>query len=543
MECVGAAAGASCQGCKPGYILDPTTAVCRPPYSCAILDTLPTKCDATEECIPATATSDAFCRVPCRSCNQPGEDGVYPQYTLTHRCICQTKPGYFYTLADRVGTFPCDADGDGWTRDTAWFAITSDDPAIWANARCGLHTIDRFVLHNEIGQRQTIHLDLQEGLPLYESARNDDDTLLNAVAGSPQLPRYGPDRTLAAAELNSLTKACVGELADHNDNRVSDVEEWGRPVLDGSPEQPGQSTVSGVLSDVAALYALYTRHSYFVELDRGWYEPPGANEMFGAYHIAEKKREVAFNDNFPLRYGIEEGTQRLTSDYWRACPRARDFWYSAAGPTIGQDFASVSAPDRVWKGMMHHSQFKCVQIVDEGAYASISDHAQARHQQTTKTLQAPPDKNVDGSALTREQRAAYLNATPNSCAATLGSTPVRGGSNPLEPILTCAPVAPADLRLGQVLWAAVRINMDPSSYARGCLLQCPGHPFICPGADPSKPAPDCYQICGDFAGSERRVLGNPGEKETRVQGEIPVSPVVDKPIGTQGRGYFIRQVP
>jgi hypothetical protein len=58
-----------------------------------------------------------------------------------------------------------------------------------------------------------------------------------------------------------------------------------------------------------------------------------------------------------------------------------------------------------------------------------------------------------------------------------------------------------------------------------------------------QPTQQCYQVCADLAASEGMVLGEAGEGKYRVRAEVPVSPVVDKPIGSQNAGYFIRQVP
>jgi hypothetical protein len=510
--------GAACETCKAGYVADAVGPACRLPYTCA---TLPASCPGGQVCVPGTGSSDAFCRdAACPPCNGPGEGGVWPALTQAGRCICRTLPGFFYTVSGSVGTYPCDADADGWTRVSAWYSIASADPALRENARCDLRRVEGFRLHNEQGQWK--HYTLGELVPLYETIRNDDQARLDQVsppgAGSPEVPlygaRYGPARALRAVELNSLTKACAGERADHNDNRLSDISEWGRPPV-------GQAPVSAGAFPAELLHAfeLYTRYSYFVELHGGWYEagPGGAP---GTYHLAEKDRS---GSSFPLRYGREASGQ-VTSDYWKDCPRARDVWYSDAAPAVGLDFASASAA-RGWSGMTHHSQFKCVRVVDDATYAA-TDHESSRHVQSVATLGDP------SAGAERD----HLRAMVNGCFATPeAGRPVASGRNPIDPIITCVASPPAAEQVGGVFWAAVRITAS-SRYYRGCILQCNGFPFVCPAADPADPSPqECYHVCGDLAASEAKALGDP--LRYWLRGEVPVVPTADGPVEDASSGY------
>jgi hypothetical protein len=95
------------------------------------------------------------------------------------------------------------------------------------NARCTLREVSEVVLQNESGQRYSLcvtpGLELNSSapattglLPLYESVRNDSQSALDMSV----VPPYGA-RRLRANELNSLTKACVSAVGDHNDNGLS----------------------------------------------------------------------------------------------------------------------------------------------------------------------------------------------------------------------------------------------------------------------------------------------------------------------------------
>ncbi|WP_242343473.1 variable surface family protein [Anaeromyxobacter terrae] len=505
--------GAVCGACKAGLVRDVTTGACRPPYSCA---TLP-PCPADQTCTPGTATSDAYCRdAICPTCQGPGEDGVSPTPTTDGRCICKTLPGWFYAVGGIAGALPCDADQDGWVRAEARYYLESNDPALKDNARCDLRRIDRFWLQDDRGSPPKL-ITLTSAIPLYESTRNDDPARLEQVSGTAEVPIYGAGgRALRAAELNGFTKACVGEKADHNDNKLNDVSEWGRPPYDQAPVAASSDLPS-------ELVAVYTRFSYFIELHRGWYEA-GAVGGPGSYHIAEKRRGVG--GGFPLRYGLEASGVR-TSDFWQDCPRSRDAWFSPTAPAIGMDFASVSAPNRTWKGMTHHSQFKCVQVVDDTTYATKAA-ALNRHLQTVETLGAP------GTAHAPSE---YLRATVNECELTADpSVPIASGPNPRDPVMTCKPVLPSPEHVGKVVWAAVQLA-ESSQYFRGCIVQCNGFPYLCPGSDPLNPsAQGCYHVCGDLAASEAKDLVD-GAGAYRLRGEVPVIPVTDTPLADSASGY------
>ena len=114
-----------------------------------------------------------------------------------------------------IGTYDCDADLDGWVRESARISLTANDPVLRASANCSLRSINQIILENEYGESKTV--DLDRPVPLYESVRNDDDGLLRATWLSYGLPNYESGR-LVAANLNRFTKACHALNVDYNDN-------------------------------------------------------------------------------------------------------------------------------------------------------------------------------------------------------------------------------------------------------------------------------------------------------------------------------------
>lgn len=542
----------SCQPCTAETC--PLTAcdggACQSPVTCS---NLPTPCVAGQTCIEATSTADAYCATQsCPACTGTGVVEGPGIKLSSGSCICPTQPGYFFSESGSRTAVPCDADGDGWVRSAARFYLNHADPTLRENARCELRVVNQFVLHNDLGE--TVEAALGVPLPLYESVRNDDAFVLQDATGTPQLPRYGTVRALHTAELNSLTKACVGERADHNDNRVSDIAEWGRPPDQQSP----LGSSSDLEGEMRGYFEVYTRYSYFLELHRGWYTP-GEGGNPGSYHIQEKDRTLPTGTNFPLRYGFEpqESTEApvRTSNYWQDCRRARDSWYSVEKPPVGMDFASLSGPNPIWKGMTHHSQFKCVQVVDEVRFGT-TDRELNRHLQAVKTLKAPTDTtpqagcegqtncvcrasedkcnaglSCENSAFTpagvcRVPSKDHLRATINLCGldAAEGTVIPGHGANPADPSFSCEVSLPSAEHEGAVVWAAVRLT-ESSQYARGCILQCAGHPFICPGGTSNS----CQSICGDFMANEPSLLGG-GAQDLSLVGEVPVLPRTPKPM-------------
>jgi hypothetical protein len=447
-----------CAACLDGYGLDQSTGLCRKLKTCADVT-----CTAGLVCEPATASVDAYCHVECKqgqlwatskciscpACTAAGQKGTpWPTATQSGQCICETLPGYFFTESGDVGTYACDLDNDGWMRESARVAIDSPDPVIAANARCSLGIIDRFVLHNERSDTYVSALALPLGL--YETDRTDDQGLLDLKP----MPMYGTNgRRLKAAELNRLTKYCVKD-GDFNDNSINDAEEWDLVTMPAT-------------FDPRLLP--FNKHAYFGELHRGYYVPPATSEMFGSYHVREKKRGT----ELPVEYQAAEqpvmdqcfvhpdpsfsaGKPAVGMDFVRfapngADPRPRDYGYSTPPGTV-----------TTWFGMTHHSQFKCLTIVDKGDpdLSLPEEHPQ----KVTVAGLTEIDPNTTAS---------FLRYQVNTCYAQPGSAnPDFGVANPADPNIICAPST--TVTAGTVGWAAVRYRpfYVDSDYKRGCVNDC-----------------------------------------------------------------------
>jgi hypothetical protein len=480
-------------------------------------------CTAAGGCDPAQGrVSSPFggCVTCSNPCNQEGETGEYhPTATRSNQCVCVTKPGYFRSNAGGIGTYPCDRDGDGWVRDSAKPSIESTDPPISTNARCALRKATSVVLKNDDGDElpvyftqgaspdATVDPTLGGGaLPLYESDRNDDPSLLGT-----KVPDYGASsgtRRLSVQELNSFTKACVNLDADHNDNGQPDIAEWAR--LPGS-----QINVTPQGGGRDAFRQLYARFSYFVELHEAWFDETAVDtdgkSRLGRYIIREKYRAPGgnppHNDQFGLAYGQESPGGPYTSDFWQFCSRGRDTTYSPALEAVTFDFASVSGPELNpkkpgWRGMMAHSQFKCVHVVTHDVYNAMSavDRQSKFHRQTAESIVAndwQPNRCV-------VNKPAFANS--------------HGTGQPSNVPVLCTPDYTTP-NPDTVLWAAVRIQEDPLQYKRGCLVQCPGSPFLCEGTAPGATKP-CHFMCADFSGSYPARVGATTGQGFSVQGEI-----------------------
>jgi hypothetical protein len=427
----------------------------------------PVECEANQ----ASSPKGDRCITCTINCDEIGARGVYPVTTKQGRCVCETEPGYFYDIGASIGAYPCDADGDGWVRDSARSYIESDDVALHDNANCTLRLVDSVTLHNEAGETLPLYVTPSGGIsedsgesggvfPLYESVRNDDDVQLAAAGVA--IPSYGA-RTLAAAELNGFTKACVSVEADHNDNGVRDIEEWGR-LPNGQVDVPRQFVGRDDFLE------LYTRFGYFVELDVGWFDPATEDRqrrtVTGAYHIRERSRQSSTNDDFGLLASAGDG-----SEYWRSCERRRDSFYSPSSPPITHDFASLDGPDLVgspWNGMRHHSQFKCMELV-----LPQERDSESLHKQSVASLATPE-----------------FPWTLNRCGLVDSTPPSTDGTpNPSSPVVHCETELPENVLLGSVVWAETgfREYSDPpppdlGGYLRGCVDRCA-----------EAPEPECYE--------------------------------------------------
>ena len=438
---------AHCDACVDGYTKDATSGVCRPVVTCASLT-----CPTNQACNAETASTDAFCRVACGAssmwngahcevcppCNATGEEGRYDTPSAAGNCICKTKPGYFYSVGDDVGTSPCDADQDGWVRESARTALESTDPAILTNARCTLRKIDNITVIDEAGESKKSAL--VAPLALYETDRNDDDLILRTLWAQRGLPALGTSGLyVSAKEVNRLTKFCSDPREDFNDNGIPDTEEWGSEAL--APNfRPDQQP--------------FNQFSYFAELNWGYYLAPSSGQNYGTYVIKEKSRDnpsAAPEEQVPVEYEVSDGS------YWKQCTRYTDTAAATQSPPIGMDFASLASG--TFSGMNHHSQFKCV-VIDPQPDPALPN-------QMTETQVV-----AQGFRL-------------NAC--TKAGDPLSPTDlNPAEPNLTCTVVDSTTVQPGDARWAAVPyIDYYPgqtqTTYVRGCINECIKDILTCPG--------------------------------------------------------------
>ncbi len=520
LTCLGSAPFEFCGGCIDGMLPSATQAnVCAPPRTCqettcpADMFCIQKNPQDHAECFadPCQDQNEAWsdmdggkcvaCGVDCNDADL-GETGRIWPYTLAGSkvCICETEPGYFWDDAPRAGV-PCDADADGWVRSSARSSIASSDISLRENARCRLNTIDRFALRNEYQQELEILLcmeaptlrRLDQGacldkriLPLYESVRNDKQAEMDSALET-DVPAYsqgGQGRRLLASEVNGLTKACT-EKGDYNHNDISDISEW-----HGMPQ-----------NELTVEEYILANFSYYVELDTGWWQAnlaPGT----GRYVIQERNR--CAND-FPLTYLDGDGP------YWRQCTRSRDVAYNPAdgpnGPEFGLDFArwscdaasggcpipppptdslplpgpppahglcEVSLPledsecgwadapwpcvnGSVWRGMSHHSQFRCVKVAEESSTVDpvLPPSVFAGEYRFNKCRIPCP---MDDPTCVGE-------CVGGSCLNTSRSPMTY--PNPFAPVIVCeAQLSPQPPAVG---WALAAYQANQASYVRGCI--------------------------------------------------------------------------
>ncbi len=475
---------AHCTACLTGFTENPEDGTCRAVVGCAALScTKGSICVAgasplgdaacSPDCGPGSVWNGLRCE-SCPPCNAAGESGRYPTPTRAGYCICRTDVGYFYSTAGDVGTRRCDADGDGWVRESARLAFASSDPVLAQNARCDVRVIDRFVLENERAQTQEVFL--EKPLPLFESDRNDDDAMLQAIFQARGLPEQlgeGANARLPrASELNRLTKLCHHVRTDYNDNGAFDVSEWGEaplsPVLTVE-QQP------------------FNRFSYFAELHQGYYVAKGAADAYGHYRIVERPRAPAGGNPPPgslaLTYAVGSG------DTWRTCARDRDAQFGQEGLVpVGLDLATYYTPpldpylsaDQAFGGMMHHSQFKCLAL-----------------------------SNVPDVAVPTSRRPSELSEFDlNTCVLAGEGTPLGQGSNAVAANLSCTTLAATDAKVdaGAVLWGAVKYRdhgpwgapANQLEYVRGCRNGCYGELSGCEGFNTNPRSVTCDYDVGDF---------------------------------------------
>lgn len=385
-------------------------------------------CQSGNDCPDHTAKLPNGSCLACQHCdgvsNAAGATGTnYPNVGANDICVCHTEADYFINSGSFNAVEPCDADGDGWVRRTFFDMRNSSDPLVREQATCNVRKIDRFLLvPDELGGKPQVVLISDLGLTdgvvteggtqiveLFENDFTDDPArltqlhsgsantatnlraygelhnnaapilqLVNGVIGTitrPALRRFLP------SELNPLTKFCNGANDDYNRNGLRDVTEWAL----SSPS-------------IADLWMTpFVRMSYFGELHRGFYVPPGGNaaypagcqavrwngsawidtpcvgSVYGTYIVQEKDRslgapapvrlELTDSVSEPLSaqasYGVPSEADLSDANYWRECRRNRDVNFDGDlgpenTPTImpgrrNADFARFNCPGNATK--------------------------------------------------------------------------------------------------------------------------------------------------------------------------------------------------
>ena len=517
--CVGEAPFQACGDCVGGTTPHPAEPErCAPPLRCDELSCPegqvcipdegqgaacePSRCDPGQAWREDTGAC-VDCFVNCDAGDEGETGNIWPVTLMnSDRCICETQPSYYWDEGGDRAAKPCDADGDGWVRASAQLYFEDDDPALQRNARCAIRVVDRVVLENEHRQQREVRLcegarplialddpagcDIPLTLSLYESVRNDAQSQLDLSLGAPAYQQLGRGRRLRAAEVNPLTKACT-LAGDYNDNGRSDIAEWhGQPA--------------GALNPTEQIFA---QLAYFVELHRARWEPGNQDYAIGRLVISERSR---CEPSFPVHYGEAAG------EYWRGCARGRDVAFDPtdgdAGPDWGFDFARWSCdaefggcaalpptPRRLaasaeipahglcdldappldpecqgdsppwrcvdggaWRGMSHHSQFRCVLVGDpsQGSEPRIAraDFELGRYAFNACNV-ACPDGDEACAADCDEQGCQASSARPD------------GAPGAAEPTITCAANGvPAEAAVG---FAAVNWSPALEGYERGCV--------------------------------------------------------------------------
>jgi len=456
---------------------------------------------------------------------------LWPLTTADGSCICETLPGYYYPLGGSNTPERCDEDQDGWLNRTAFETVSIAEPATAANFRCELRKVDRFILRNEYGQEHPVSLcngdlvDYEDGaeppcgqdvtvIALFEPDVLDNDRRIQV--DDTQFPTYGAaGRKLHAAELNPLTRACVGLTGDFNQNGRDDVSE----------DQPlTRNRINGLTFTSDADF-VFQSLAYFTELHRGHYRAASSAGLPGRYVIEERSR---CDDAFPVSY-LSGG------DYWRGCTRNRRGTFDAAAASLsGMDFAAWSCDDATgtcplpnpavgalyadadadrvedhdlcqlsgdlrdqpWRGMNHHSQFQCVVLKAAPAQAWELDRGQ---------IYDGPGEGTAWAFNTCQASSCEGSADP-SCAESARVAPLQ----PESPTISCTPTLRSATNPDQVGFVAARFLADGAgssvrpTYLRGCVDESywqgsdGGYKVLCPGYEANPMAVFAAGNAGDF---------------------------------------------
>jgi len=530
----------ACGECKVGLTADdpddPSSA-CHEAQSCSDLDCGDGYCTQTSSLSDASCIdnpcadgqawnpSSEACVTCTNSCTEPGQTGRYWLYTRDNgTCTCETEDGWYIDTTLASLPAPCDADGDGWVRTSAEPFANDADDAIRDNWRCNVRTIDRIELHNEWQQTYVVYLCADPigvvgqdetcydttGVSLYEPTVLDDTSTALSAVDYPALTVSGEGRQLRNSELNPLTKACVTATGDFNDNGIADVTEADEMVV---PSGVTLSETQGWLLNFG----------YFIELGSSWYEDR-LGESHGQLVIAERSRCETADAGTRFALGFDEANG---SDYWKQCTRNRRASFDRSSVVPGNDFArwgctetsgSCDAPtiptsesvvdtvpahglcelslpplDGVWRGMNHHSQFRCVSIVSgtatedyELSMSAIYDKSSATsgsYQFNDCAIDCPDD---DPSCAS--------DCGDDGCATSSATN--YGEDQPSLPVLSCAQTLPTAATVGFV---GVRYvdGKDHDAYTEGCIDEWLHWPGLCPGYDTSLPADEQQSAVGD----------------------------------------------
>ncbi|MEM6958141.1 MAG: hypothetical protein AAF645_20835, partial [Myxococcota bacterium] len=396
-ECVADDEGASCGDCADGFRPSPSSDACIP-ATCG-----GRTCEADEfesfddagncTCEPrpceegeASSLLTGLCISCALRCNAEGEAGLAPETDSDGNCVCNTDPGFFWPGGDAAQARQCDEDGDRWINRSALDAIESSDPTISGIARrgCDPFVTEGVALRNEYAQELFVWSCTEGLIPsadrssspctspspmtLVEPDRNDSQEKIDLAAMEvPEVATVFGGRGVAATELNAVTKLCVDEIADYDGDGNADIAQAQRVDVD----------------DIASRWSAF---SHFAELHRVELPLSRSGEFLT---IAERSR-CALGSGFPLEY------EDVGSDYAFECARQRDARFNADEPLPGFDFARFSCDEAtgscaipamtplelgapvsrphglctdpiqewgdVFRGMHHHSQFKCVQF-------------------------------------------------------------------------------------------------------------------------------------------------------------------------------------
>lgn len=460
-------------------------------------------CDVTGgaprcEPLPCAAGSARNANGVCQTCGfncaGPGLTGrVWPFRAADSACVCETLPGFFLQAGGGTQAEVCDQDGDGWMRDAIVEPALISDAALAANARCGIASVDGVLLRDEHGLSIEVASCL-EGLlinpspaectsrvplPLVESLRNDFPGTLPVDNTA---PAFG-DRSLRTNEVNGLTKACIDGLADLNDNGDADLIEV-------------QEDPIAFVNDPTSGRARINSFSYFLETHRAYVETPAGSTP---KLVIEERRRCDPRD-FPLHYRADDPAYNPSdaASYWRSCQRGVDPDFDIFVRKPGFDFAQWSCPDgadgcdsipaappfrfalntptpagaappedatlcelgstfpgdRLWRGMHHHSQFKCVRVTTAGT----EDDAAARADFTGGKLR-------------------MNTCTAQACAAgdatCVESRRVVPAGKAVEPVIACtvaeAPPAVGDIGFASVEYRGYGAGFGNTPYPGGCV--------------------------------------------------------------------------